>query len=62
MKGNQYKIEVSEEAENDLNNSYEYYAEENEKVADNFYKQVNKGLETISKNPQGFQQALKNVR
>ncbi len=62
MKKKKYKIELSDEAENDFDNSYEYYADESEKVADNFYKQVNSGLETIAKNPQGFQRAFKNVR
>jgi len=58
----QYKVELSSEAENDFDNSYEYYAKKGEKVADNFYKQINSGLETIAKNPHGFQRAFKNIR
>jgi len=31
MKKEQYKIELSDEAENDFDKSYEYYAEESKK-------------------------------
>ena len=62
MKKKQFKIELSDEAENDFNKSYEYYAKESEKVADNFYKQVDNSLNKISKNPHAYPQAYKKVR
>ena len=62
MKNERYKIDFSNEAEADFDNSYEYYAIESQKVADNFYRQVNQSLKTISDNPQGFQRVFKNIR
>ncbi len=62
MKKEQYKIELSDEAENDFDKSYEYYAKESEKVADNFYKQVDNSFNKISKNPHAYPQAYKKVR
>ena len=58
----QYKIVLSDEAEKDFDSSYEYYACDNKIVADNFFKQLNNSLETISQNPLGFQKTYKNVR
>lgn len=62
MKRKRYKIELTEEAESDFDNSYEYYAEEDVKLADKFFLQVNQSLQTIADNPQGFQNAFKNIR
>lgn len=62
MKKEQYKIELSDEAEKDFDKSYQYYANENEKVADNFFQQVDKSLNKISESPDTFQKAYKNVR
>ncbi len=62
MKNEPYKIDFSSEAEADFDNSYKYYAIESQKVADNFYKQINRSLITISANPQGFQRVFKNIR
>ncbi len=62
MKKKQYKIELSNEAESDFDNSYIYYSVESENVADNFYKIINKGFQDIINNPEGFQKVFKNVR
>jgi plasmid stabilization system protein ParE len=62
MKRKPYKIKLSNEAEADFDNAYNFYAEENDKRADNFYKQTNKSLEVIAENPRGFQKTLKNIR
>lgn len=62
MKKEQYNIELSDEAEEDFDKSYEYYADKSEKVADNFYKQVDSSLNKISKNPLAYQEEHKSVR
>lgn len=62
MKKKQYKIELSSEAEDDFEKSYEFYAEENEKVADNYFKQVDNSLKKISKSPLTYPKAHRNIR
>ncbi len=62
MKNKQYKIELSEKAELDFDNSYLYYAEESEKVAENFYQHINSAFENIAKNPYAFQIVLGAIR
>ena len=46
MKEKQYNIEISEEAENDFDNSYVHYYNESPKVADTFFRFIKTGLET----------------
>ena len=41
MKGKPYNIEISEKAENDFDNSYEYYYDDRPKVADTFFRLIN---------------------
>lgn len=55
----QYEIELSNEAEDDFDNSYEYYANVSEKVADNFYRQVDNSLTNISENPLRYPEFIK---
>ena len=38
MRTKQFSIKISDDAENDLDNSYQYYAEESTKVAESFFK------------------------
>ena len=47
MKNKQYIIELSDQSEIDFYKAYEYYADENLKVADSFYKQINLSLDSL---------------
>lgn len=62
MKGKPYSIEISEEAENDLDNSYEYYFDDSPQVADTFFRRINTSLETIRKTPLSFPEIYKSLR
>ncbi len=62
MRRKQYKIELSDEAEVDLDKSYEYYANENEDLADNFYRYIANSIEEIRKNPNLYPDIHKNIR
>lgn len=62
MKKKQYKIELSSEAEDDFEKSYEFYATENEKTADNYYKEVDNSLKKIANSPQLYPKVHRNVR
>lgn len=43
-----HKIELWSEAEDDFDNSYTYYAERSEQVADDFYQHIKNCLDKIS--------------
>ena len=58
----QYKVELSYDAENDFDKSYEYYTRISEKIADNFYTQINNNLEKISKAPLVYPKIFKTIR
>ena len=62
MKKKRYKIELSDEAESDFDKSYEYYSYKNEKVANDFFKNVNNSLEEIAKNPSTYPKVINEVR
>jgi toxin ParE1/3/4 len=62
MKGKSYNIEISDEAENDFNNSYEYYYDDNPNAADAFFQRINFSLETIKKTPLSFPEIYKRLR
>jgi toxin ParE1/3/4 len=62
MKGKPYNIEISEEAENDFENSYEYYYDDSPKLADTFFRLINTSLETIKKTPLSFPEIHKSLR
>jgi toxin ParE1/3/4 len=62
MKVQKFSIEVSDEAEIDFDNSYNYYFEERHKVADAFFKRINMSFEDIKQNPFAFPVAYKNIR
>ena len=62
MKGRPYNIEISEEAENDFDNSYEYYYDDSTKAADAFFRLINISLETIKKSPLAFPEIHKGLR
>jgi plasmid stabilization system protein ParE len=62
MKGKPYSIQISEEAENDFDNSYEYYYDDSPNVADAFFQIINDSLEIIKKSPLSFQRIHKSLR
>lgn len=62
MKGKPYSIEISEEAERDFDNSYEYYFEDNPIVADAFFQRINISFESIKTIPHSFPEVYKNIR
>ncbi|MFV0592811.1 MAG: type II toxin-antitoxin system RelE/ParE family toxin [Draconibacterium sp.] len=62
MKTKPFSIELSNEAEVDLDKSYEFYLEESHKVAGAFLKQINLGFKNIKQNPKSFPIAHKDVR
>jgi len=62
MKGKSYSLEISDEAENDFDNSYEYYYEDSPNVADAFFQRINFSLEIIKKSPLSFQEIHKTLR
>ena len=62
MKKGLYKIELSKEAEIDFDNSYEFYANISQKVADNYFKEVNDSFIVLSKYPESFQKVFGNAR
>ena len=62
MQKKQYNIELSDEAEEDFDVTYVYYTSVNEKLADDFYKHVNRSLEKISINPFVSSEVYRNIR
>ena len=62
MKTKPFSIEVSYEAEIDFDKSYEYYYEDNPKIADALFKIINIGFENIKQNPYSYPIAYKDVR
>jgi len=62
MKKKQFKIELSDEAETDFDKSYNYYANESEKLADAFFNQVNNSFQKINKNPLANPKVYKDIR
>lgn len=62
MPQKRYKIELSVEAEEDFDQSYQYYLHKGERLADRFYLFVNKSFAIISKSPFISPVVYKNVR
>jgi toxin ParE1/3/4 len=62
MKRKRYDLEISDEAENDFDNSYNYYYNESSKIANAFFQRINASLEIIRKSPQSFQVIHKDLR
>lgn len=62
MKGKEFSIEISDEAEIDFDKSYEYYFKDNSKIADRFFKKINLSFEEIKQNPHAFSIAHKDIR
>lgn len=62
MKAKDFSIEISDEAEIDLDESYQCYSEKSLKVAYSFYKQINLSLNDIKQHPGFFPIVYKNVR
>ena len=62
MKTKPFSIELSDEAETDFNESYEYYLEDSPKVADTFFRRINICFEDIKQNPNSFPFAYKDIR
>tara|TARA_R110002072_G_scaffold13058_8_gene55312 strand:- start:634 stop:942 length:309 start_codon:yes stop_codon:yes gene_type:complete len=51
MKSNEFSIELSDEAQIDFDKSYNYFFKESPKIADTFFKKINKSFEDIKRNP-----------
>ena len=62
MKVKQYSLEISEEAEKDFDNSYEYYFNDSPEIADAFFQRINISLEIIRRSPLAFQKIHKSLR
>ncbi|MGX1025110.1 type II toxin-antitoxin system RelE/ParE family toxin [Flavobacterium sp. CS20] len=62
MKTKPFSLQLSDEAELDLDKSYEFYYENNPKVADTFFQRIKLGFENIKENPVTFPIAHKDVR
>jgi len=62
MTGKHYSIEISDEAECDFDNSYNYYFEHSPKVADDFFQRISISFENIKTIPFSFPEVYKNVR
>jgi len=62
MKPQKYKIELSNEAEEDFDDSYNYYAKENQKIADNFFKHIEMSFVQISKNWEVYSYAFGEIK
>jgi len=60
MKEN-YRIQLSDKAEKDFDEAYEYYAYKSESAADKFYETVNNNLHTIKQSPETYQKFHKEV-
>lgn len=59
MKGKPYSLEISEDAEDDFDNSYIWYYNENPKLAHTFFHDINSSLANIKRNPFHFLKCLK---
>jgi len=62
MKEKQFSIEVSDDAEADLDKSHEFYFQETPKVADAFFRRINLSFEKIKQNPYSSPNVHKNVK
>ena len=62
MKAKQFSIEVSDDAENDFDKSYEYYLEKSLKIANSFFLSINICLDNVKQNPLSFPIAHKDIR
>lgn len=57
-----YYVSISEDAENDLDESFIWYEIQRVGLGNLFYKSVNQSINTILKNPRSFQKVHKNIR
>ncbi len=62
MKIRHYSVVFSDDAENDFQESYEYYNDDNSNVADLFFRQINASLDLIKSNPFLFLILQNNIR
>jgi toxin ParE1/3/4 len=62
MKIKRYNLEISDEAENDFDNSFDYYYNESSQIANAFFQRINTSLEIIRKSPLSFQVIHKDLR
>lgn len=62
MKEKRFEIELSNEAEEDFDKAYNYYFQESERVANNFYYKTDKSFKALIQNPFGYQKVYKDVR
>lgn len=57
-----FSVELSGEAEEDFDRSYEFYYEKNPIIADTFYQSIKLSFENIKENPITFPIAYKDLR
>jgi plasmid stabilization system protein ParE len=62
MRKGVFKIEISDDAEDDLDSSYSYYFDESSKLADAFFQSIKISLENLKKSPLSFPLIHKNLR
>ena len=62
MKTRQFKVVISDEAEIDLDNSFEYYFKDNPNVADVFYRIIDSSFLKIQQSPYLFPIVYENIR
>lgn len=62
MKTKQFSVEFSDEAEVDFDKQYEYYFEDNLKVADTFFQRISVSLEKIKQNPYSYPIVYRDIR
>lgn len=61
MQKKPFSIELSDEAETDFDQSFEYYSAESKILADRFYTQINSSFKRICRNPLSSPKIFKNL-
>ncbi|HDY86961.1 MAG TPA: type II toxin-antitoxin system RelE/ParE family toxin [bacterium] len=57
-----YNVSISDDAENDLDESFIWYEIQRVGLGGLFFKSVNQSITIILKNPRAFQKVYKNIR
>ena len=62
MENKNFLLELSAEAEQDFDNSYNYYFSKSNDIANLFYNQINSALSSIKEYPYLYQKVFANIR
>ena len=57
-----YKVKISEEAELDLENAYQWYEKQVHQLGSEFVRMIDRNLATIQQNPLAYPVIYRNVR